>query len=143
MRNLRLLSLVLFLSLGCGSLGAADDSAELIFLNGNIYTVNHAQPHADAIAIKDKRIVFVGTNEQAEKFRGPTTRVLDLGGKTVVPGLTDSHYHIFGVGQRLLTPDFSSATSRPAFLEKVKELAALYDAWARRCGVVPWSTLKR
>ena len=75
---------------------------DLVLTNGNIYTVNEKQPHAEAITVKGDRIVFVGSNEDARKFRGDKTRVVDLGGKTVVPGLTDSHCHIFGIGERFL-----------------------------------------
>jgi predicted amidohydrolase YtcJ len=89
-------------------------------VNGNGYTVNDAAPHAAAIAIKGERILFAGTNDEGKKYAGPETRTIDLQGKTVVPGLTDSHYHIFGVGERLMTVDFADAKSRQAFLEKVE-----------------------
>jgi len=99
---------------------AATQSADLLFVNGNGYTVNDAAPHAAAIAIKGERILFAGTNDEGKKYAGPETRTIDLQGKTVVPGLTDSHYHIFGVGERLMTVDFADAKSRQAFLEKVE-----------------------
>ena len=98
-------------------------SADTIFTNGNVYTVNDAAPHAEAIAIKSGHIAFVGSNERAKSYTGPRTRTIDLKGKTVVPGLTDSHYHILGVGERLTQLDLASATSREAFLDKVKEQA--------------------
>ncbi len=98
-------------------------AADTIFANGNIHTVNGAAPHAEAIAIKGERILFVGSNDDAKKYSGPKTRTIDLQGKTVVPGFTDSHYHIMGVGQRLMQLDLESATSREWFLSKVKEQA--------------------
>jgi hypothetical protein len=98
--------------------------ADLLFLSGNIYTANDAKPRVEAIAIDGERIVYVGTNDEAKKLASHDARIVDLQGKTVVPGLTDSHYHIFGVGQRLMTADFAKATSRPAFYEKVKELVS-------------------
>ena len=103
------------------SYGAPPWSADAIFVNGNIYTVNEAAPHAESIAIKGERILFVGPSVEAKKYAGPKTRLIDLQGKTVVPGFTDSHYHIFGVGERLLQLNLESATSRELFLSKVKE----------------------
>ena len=97
------------------------ESADTVFLNGNIHTVNDAQPQAEAIAIKGDRILFVGSNEDAKKYSGSATRTIDLKGKTVVPGLTDSHYHILGVGERLTHLNLESATSRELFLAKIKE----------------------
>jgi predicted amidohydrolase YtcJ len=99
----------------------ANEDVDLIFLNGNIYTVNDRQPHAEAVAVKKDRIVFVGSNADAQKFRGDKTRVIDFGGKTVVPGFTDSHCHIFGIGARELTLNLEGTNSREDFLAKVKE----------------------
>ena len=85
--------------------------------------MNDAAPHAEAIAIRGERIIFVGSTEEAKKYSGPKTRTIDLQGKTVVPGFTDSHYHIFGVGERLMQLDLQSATSRELFLSKIREQA--------------------
>ena len=67
---------------------SAAEAVDLIFVNGNIYTVDEKRPHAEAIAVKGGRIAFVGSNEDAKKFQ--VRRVVDLGGKTVVPGLTET-----------------------------------------------------
>ncbi len=124
MRNLRLLCLLLFLSLGRVSSGETHDSADLILLNGNIYTVNAAQPHAEAIAVKGERILLVGSNQEVKERAGAKTKTIDLHGRTVVPGFTDSHYHIFGVGERLITLNLDNATSHKIFLEEVKQQVA-------------------
>lgn len=94
---------------------------DLIVVNGNIYTVNEKQPHAEAFAVKDQRIAFVGSTADVEKLRGANTRVIDLGGKTVVPGLTDSHCHIFGIGEREMRLNLEGTNSLQDFLAKVKE----------------------
>jgi predicted amidohydrolase YtcJ len=120
MRNILLL-LVLVVVLPPRSHGEPPSAADTIFTNGNIHTVNDAQPHAEAIAIKSERIVFVGSSDEAQKYSGAATRTIDLQGKTVVPGLTDSHYHILGVGERLTHLNLESAASREMFLAKVKE----------------------
>jgi predicted amidohydrolase YtcJ len=95
--------------------------ADAVFTNGNIYTVNERQPHAEAIAVRAGRIVFVGSNKDAARFTGKTTRVIDLKGNTVVPGLTDSHYHLAGVGAREMNLNLEGIDSLEEFLAKVKE----------------------
>jgi predicted amidohydrolase YtcJ len=100
---------------------AVAETAETIFINGNIYTVNEKEPHAEAIAVKGDRIIFVGANADAEKLRGDKTRIVDLAGKTVMPGFTDSHCHIFGIGEREMTLNLEGTNTREDFLAKVKE----------------------
>src|SRR5258705_10902607 len=77
--------------------------ADLVFKNGNVYSVNERQPKAEAVAVKFDRIVFVGSNQNVQAFVGAKTRVVDLGGRTMVPGLTDAHHHLSGVGFREIT----------------------------------------
>ena len=95
-------------------------SADLVLKNGNVYTVNDGQPKAEAIAVKGDRIVFVGSNRDVQKYVGKTTRVIDLIGKTVLPGMTDSHQHLAGVGSREITLNLEGTTSVEDFLGKVK-----------------------
>lgn len=94
--------------------------ADIVFKNGNVYTANDKAPQAQAIAVKADRIVFVGTNAAAQRFVGTNTRVVDLQGKTVLPGFTDSHQHLSGVGQREMTLNLEGTTSLEDFLAKVK-----------------------
>ncbi|MFN2491695.1 MAG: amidohydrolase [Pyrinomonadaceae bacterium] len=95
-------------------------TADLVFKNGNIYTVNERQPKAEAVAVKGDRIVFVGSNQEAQRYVGPHTRVIDLTGKTMVPGMTDAHHHLSGVGFRETTLNLEGVTSLEDFLAKVK-----------------------
>ena len=97
---------------------------DLIFANGNIYTVNDKQPHAEAIAVKGDRIVFVGENEEVRKLSGAGTRLVDLHGHTVVPGLTDSHCHIFGIGEREMNLNLEGTATFQDFLARVKARVA-------------------
>ena len=99
--------------------GAED--VDLLLLNGNIYTVNEKNPSAEAVAVKSQRVVFVGSNEAAKKFHA--RRTLDLHEHTVVPGLTDSHCHIFGIGERELTLNLEGTNTLMDFLAKVAERA--------------------
>jgi hypothetical protein len=96
------------------------ETADTVFKNGNVYTVNERQPRAQAIAVKAGRIIFVGSNADAKKYEGKETRVVDLQGHTVVPGLTDSHNHLIGVGQREMTLNLEGTSSLEDFLAKVK-----------------------
>jgi predicted amidohydrolase YtcJ len=95
--------------------------AEIVLINGNIHTVNDRQPRAEAIAAKDGRIVFVGSNAEAAKYKTGTARVVDLQGRTVVPGMTDAHCHIFGIGAREMNLNLEGANRLDDFLAKVKE----------------------
>src|SRR2546429_3627229 len=96
------------------------EPADVVFVNGNVYTVNEKQPRAEAIAVKGDRIVFVGSNANAKRFQGGGTRVIDLHGETVVPGMTDAHYHFIGVGQREMNLNLEGITNLQDFLAKVK-----------------------
>ena len=107
-----------------GATAAEVTEADLLLTNGNIYTGNDAQPHADAVAIRGERIVFVGTDEEAKKLAGEKTKTIDLHGETVLPGLTDSHYHILGVGERLIHLNLEGTKSRAVFLDTVKATIA-------------------
>jgi predicted amidohydrolase YtcJ len=67
--------------------------ADAVFKNGNIYTVNSSRDRAEALAILGDKIVFVGTNEDAEEFIGDDTEVKNLGGHMLLPGFIDAHCH--------------------------------------------------
>ena len=70
----------------------------MILVNGNVITVDDAQPRAQAVAIADGRILAVGTDAEVRAHETAATRVIDLGGRTVVPGLADNHFHSAGGG---------------------------------------------
>lgn len=109
-----------FIFFAASSLSFAE-TAQTVFINGNIYTMNERQPRAEAIAVQGNRIVFVGSNAEAKKFQSAETKMVDLGGKTVVPGLTDSHCHIFGIGEREMNLNLEGTNTLEDFLAKVKE----------------------
>src|SRR5215212_8278240 len=119
MRLLLILASVLLLTLTTAQ--PRVQTADVVFKNGNVYTANDKAPGAQAIAVKADRIVFVGSNAAAQKFIGKETRVVDLKGNTVLPGFTDSHQHLSGVGQREMTLNLEGTTSLADFLAKVKE----------------------
>jgi predicted amidohydrolase YtcJ len=94
--------------------------ADVVFKNGNVYTANDKAPHAQAIAVKADRIVFVGSDSAAQKYVGANTRVIDLHGKPVLPGFTDSHQHLSGVGFREMTLNLEGTASLDDLLAKLK-----------------------
>ena len=80
-------------SFSAGSGAATDANADIVFKNGPVYTVDSGNPWARAVAVKGKRIVFVGDEARVEPFVGPQTRVVDLAGKMLLPGFVEGHIH--------------------------------------------------
>jgi predicted amidohydrolase YtcJ len=76
----------------------SDATADTAYLNGNIYTVDEQNKTASAMAIKEDRFIFVGSDITAKDYIGDHTTVVDLKGHTVLPGLIDAHVHYSGVG---------------------------------------------
>ena len=95
--------------------------ADKIFLGGTIYTVNEAQPTAEAVAIAGDSIVFVGSRQDAEAWRGATTEVVDLGGRTLTPGFIETHGHIMGLGYNELNLDLMDVKSYEELVERVRQ----------------------
>jgi hypothetical protein len=78
---------------GCSTEPTADETADAVYTNGRIYTVNEAQPWAEAVAIKDGQFMVVGSNADVEAVAGDATEVVDLDGAFAMPGIGDSHIH--------------------------------------------------
>jgi predicted amidohydrolase YtcJ len=85
------------------SLAWAQEPADRIFTGGPVLTMNDAQPRAEAVAVKDGRIVAVGTPEEIAALRGEGTEVTDLAGRALVPGFFDAHGHVMAGGVQALT----------------------------------------
>ncbi|HBB94108.1 MAG TPA: amidohydrolase [Blastocatellia bacterium] len=115
-----LLILSLLLSFAFVPSAPAPASADVVFINGNVYTANEKQPRAEAVAVKGDRIIFVGSNAAAKNYEGPTTRIVDLHGATTLPGMADAHQHLEGVGFREMTLNLEGITNLQDFLAKVK-----------------------
>ncbi len=79
------------------------EQADTIFLNGKIYTMDQVQPLASALAISGDRFMYVGDSDEVMAYAGSHTQIIDLEGKIVIPGLTESHMHFDGLGRTLLT----------------------------------------
>lgn len=85
--------------------------ADLVLLEGNVYTMNPKMPTAQAIAVKGNRISFVGSNQEAAEYIGEKTKVIRLEGKTVLPGFIDTHIHVADYGRLLTWLNLETATS--------------------------------
>jgi predicted amidohydrolase YtcJ len=122
MRNLLLpsaMAAILFLNLQMN----AQDYASLALKNAKIWTENPTAPSAEAVAIRDNRILAVGTTAQIERFIGPKTRVIDLQGRRVVPGFNDAHVHFFMGGDGLAGVQLHDANSPSEFRERMATFA--------------------
>lgn len=98
--------------------------ADAIFVNGNVYTV--ATPaRAEAIAVRGDRIAAVGTNAEVQKLKGKNTRVVDLGGRFVMPGFNDAHLHLASGGLAKLRVDLVGAKSLAEMKSRIAERARL------------------
>jgi predicted amidohydrolase YtcJ len=86
-------------------------SAELVLVNGNIITMNSAYPRAEAVAIKDELIIKIGTNNEIEQLIDDNTQVIQLEGKTVIPGIIDTHIHVADFGRLLMWLDLTASKS--------------------------------
>ena len=131
-----LLALVMLVSLfPTLALAAEPVAADSVYRNGNIYTVDEAFSTATALAIKGDRLIYVGGEAGVDAFIGPNTKVTDLGGKTVIPGLIESHMHINGLGESLLIID-AFWKPKDVILEAVKAEAEKAEpgAWIQGRG---------
>jgi predicted amidohydrolase YtcJ len=95
--------------------------ADLVLTDGNILTMNPSQPSAEAVAIKKDRIAKVGTNKEISQWIGEATKVIDLQGNTVVPGLTDSHIHVGDFGRFLTWIDLNDVDSIKEMQQRIRE----------------------
>jgi predicted amidohydrolase YtcJ len=101
----------------------AQDAADLVLTNGKVVTVDDRFTIAEALAIKGQRIVAVGSTAELDKLKGPQTRVIDLAGRTVIPGLIDNHAHWIRAAEHDEVR-FDGVTSRVRALKLVAERAA-------------------
>lgn len=116
-----LLSLFAILLLwGCQQESTSEE-ADLILLNGNIYTVDESLPRAEALAVKGDRIMKVGSNADLEALKGDSTVVYDLGGRFVMPGFIEGHGHFSGLGSSLLNLNFLNAKNWDEIIAAVEE----------------------
>jgi predicted amidohydrolase YtcJ len=99
-------------------------AADLIVTNARLYTVDKQQPRAEAVAVLGERIVAVGSASAIDAWRGPGTRVIDAGGKLVLPGFNDAHVHFMDSGMGLASVQLKDAASSQEFANRIAQYAA-------------------
>ena len=97
---------------------AADGAADLVLRGGRVF-VARGRPRASAVAVRDGRVVAAGTDEQIAGLVGPRTRVVELGGRLVVPGFNDAHVHFLSGGFGLLSVDLRGAKDETDLAERL------------------------
>ena len=100
-----------------------ENVASLVLRSGKLITIDDRFTIAQAVAIRDDRIVAVGSDEQIRLYTGPHTRVLDLHGKTVIPGLIDGHAHMDRGGLKQIFPSLGRVRSIKDIQDRIAELA--------------------
>lgn len=122
---MRSISAALFLvtTLACGT-GIPVPPADLVVHHAVIYTANEAQPRVEAVAVRGGRFVVVGSNADALELVGSGTKVIDAGGKTILPGLQDAHGHFTRLGASLQMLKLRGTKSYDEIVEMVRARAA-------------------
>ena len=115
--------------------------ADLIYSGGPILTINDAAPTAEAVAVRAGRILAVGTRAHVEATRGPGTRMVNLEGRTMLPGFVDPHGHVAmvglqAVGANLLAAPDGEGNDIPALIRILRDWAARNEAAVRRYGLI-------
>jgi predicted amidohydrolase YtcJ len=119
MRRLKLIAFLvlffaLFINLNCRC------EADLILVNGHIFTVEKSQPWAQACAVKNGRFTALGDNNFIKKFQGKNTRVIELNQRLVVPGFNDAHVHFLDGGMYLLGINLRGAADENEFKKRIQ-----------------------
>jgi predicted amidohydrolase YtcJ len=115
-------SISVFLFTAC----AMDQMADLVLINGKVYTVDAHNAVVQAVAVIDGKILFAGSSEQVRAYIGNKTQVIDLAGRLVTPGIIEGHGHFMGMGYSLMTLDLQGTTSYEEVIKRVEK--AVEDA---------------
>ncbi len=96
-----------------------ENPADLVLVNGDVYTLDESRPTAEAVAIRGDRITAVGSDAEVRELIGDETRVIDLGGAFVSPGFNDSHVHVESTGALLVGVNLLDVHEPAAFTERI------------------------
>ncbi|MDX1494354.1 MAG: amidohydrolase [Longimicrobiales bacterium] len=116
--------LVLLAGLAACGPGDASEAADLVLLNGNLVTVDETLPRAQALAARGGRIVALGADADMDAFIGDDTRVIDLEGRTAIPGFVEGHAHYMGVGLSTLQLDLMDVANWDEVVDMVAAAVA-------------------
>src|SRR3954467_412373 len=120
----------------CAKAPAAGPAADLVIVNGRVFTADERGTTAEAVAMAGNKILLVGTNDAVSDLRGPQTRVVDAHGATVAPGFNDSHVHFISGGMTLGDVDLAGLTTLAQVQDKIRAFAAAHAdaAWVEGRG---------
>jgi predicted amidohydrolase YtcJ len=118
-----LLIAAVLVSVSCGRKEAVRP-ADLILMNGAVYTMDKAQPRAEAVAVAADKIVYAGPARGAGRFKGSGTKTIDLGGRMVLPGFQDSHIHLIEGGIETSQCNLGGLQTREAVFAAIRDYAA-------------------
>ena len=94
---------------------------DIAFVNANVLTMNRRRPRAEAITVRDNKLVHVGSNREIRRHAHDNTRIIDCKGKTIVPGLVDCHVHMLEYGSFLQQVNLRQSARRFSLFKKVLE----------------------
>jgi predicted amidohydrolase YtcJ len=128
--------LLVVVAAGASRPSLAEDGADLILRHGVFYPVQPPGRVEGSLAVRGGRIVYLGPDAGAEKLRGSQTRILDLAGRAVTPGLIDAHSHFMGLGRSLQEVDLVGTATYDEVIARVREAArrAPAGSWIRGRG---------
>ncbi|MDH7513725.1 MAG: amidohydrolase [Clostridiales bacterium] len=132
-RIVLLFSAILFL---CGACSNKKPSADTILTNARVYTVDANKPWAEAVVVRNERILFVGSARDALRHRGPDTKIIDAEGRLILPGIEDSHVHFVSGSESLAKVDLSGTRTVEEVQERIRKFAADHPqaAWVQGRG---------
>jgi predicted amidohydrolase YtcJ len=114
----------LLLILAIGACSEREAPADMIIYGGPIYTMDDANAKVEAVVVRGEVIVFAGKLDEANRWKGENTNLIDLKGRTMTPGLIEGHGHIMGLGYNELNLDLMDVKSYDELVERVREAAA-------------------
>jgi predicted amidohydrolase YtcJ len=120
---MKLAIVLLSCALASNLLAQSKPTADLIITNARVWTVDKANPTAQAVAVFGDRIIAVGSKAEVESLRGHDTRLIDAGGKLLLPGFNDAHVHFVGGGLQLDSVQLNDAASTDEFVHRIGEQA--------------------
>jgi predicted amidohydrolase YtcJ len=129
--------LIVLATAGCDSGPPPDDVADLVLVNGKVVTVDPGMPEAQAVAVKDGRILMVGSDDEIRQHHvGAATEVIDLDGQLAVPGFIEGHGHFTSLGNARMILDLTTATSWEDIVQMVAQAVAEAEpgAWIQGRG---------
>jgi predicted amidohydrolase YtcJ len=112
--------LVAIVSISLLACAPTEEPADLVLMGGRIVTMDAGYPEATALASRGGRLVAVGTEREIDRFIGPETEVIDLGGALAVPGLIEGHGHFLGVGKAMMQLDLNGVADFDEIVAMVK-----------------------